>query len=419
MDYTLAQYYPEFDLLAYAGAAAKLVDMGYPKEVILGRRPPPPHHAFATTTTTTTNPSVCQVLTFKYDPSRFSRGLVLDKARGNILKMDRYKYVRVACHGSRRMSPEDRQQVYRESVDKVPTYTGREYVNVDTQFQVVDAALFEQLVDLKDRLDAAGEEEEEEGKGKEKGARGVTNADTLARSSFVRGKSYWDLFTDIRACVDLCHRDGVIKDEVARNPKRLNSHECLCTLRVGFQIFSCHSFIFFEIFVHSFNHPSPPHPSSFLSVAWSRSSRYVIEDPNLFPMLQQFRLAGTKVFLLTNSFYDYTDTVMTFLLDAHYRSVAAQKSKDIMTEQEEQSEERGRGGGPNTNTSKKGTGSVLVEPRRAQPGEWAQHFDLVVVGACKPAFMQEPSLSLFRVEPHPCAQQSSASGPEPNLKVGE
>lgn len=53
------------------------------------------------------------MLTYEYDPSRFSRGLVLDKQKGNVLKMDRYKYVRVACHGSRLMSRAERQAVRR------------------------------------------------------------------------------------------------------------------------------------------------------------------------------------------------------------------------------------------------------------------------------------------------------------------
>jgi hypothetical protein len=32
-----------------------------------------------------------ELLTMSYEPEKFSRGLVLDKQRGNILKMDRYK----------------------------------------------------------------------------------------------------------------------------------------------------------------------------------------------------------------------------------------------------------------------------------------------------------------------------------------
>ena len=59
MDYTLAQYNEAFDMLAFEGAKDKLVDMGYPEEAIR---------------------------TFKFDPLQHTRGLVIDKRRGNILK---------------------------------------------------------------------------------------------------------------------------------------------------------------------------------------------------------------------------------------------------------------------------------------------------------------------------------------------
>jgi 5' nucleotidase family len=50
----------------------------------------------------------------------------------------------------------------------------------------VDCVLFAHLVDLKDSVPCS-----------------------------LRHKSYEQLFKDVRQCVDLCHRDGVIKDRVA------------------------------------------------------------------------------------------------------------------------------------------------------------------------------------------------------------
>ncbi len=61
MDYTLAQYNEAFDMLAFEGAKDKLIDMGYPSE---------------------------EIQKFKFDPLQHTRGLVIDKRRGNILKMD-------------------------------------------------------------------------------------------------------------------------------------------------------------------------------------------------------------------------------------------------------------------------------------------------------------------------------------------
>jgi 5'-nucleotidase len=42
---------------------------------------------------------------------------------------------------------------------------------------------------------------------------------------------------------------------------------------------------------------------------------YFDKDPDLAPTLHKLRSAGKKLFLLTNSFYPYTDAVMTYLLD--------------------------------------------------------------------------------------------------------
>ena len=68
MDYTLAMYKPEtFEVLAYTLTCEKLVNVyGYPTEV----------------------------LRYEYDHEYMVRGLVVDKKRGNILKMDRHKYVK-------------------------------------------------------------------------------------------------------------------------------------------------------------------------------------------------------------------------------------------------------------------------------------------------------------------------------------
>ena len=37
-----------------------------------------------------------EVADFEYDPTRYQRGLLIDKRRGNLLKLDRHKYVKVA-----------------------------------------------------------------------------------------------------------------------------------------------------------------------------------------------------------------------------------------------------------------------------------------------------------------------------------
>jgi len=70
---------------------------------------------------------------------------------------------------------------------------------------------------------------------------------------------------------------------------------------------------------------------------------YIIKDPQLGETLHKFRSSGKKLFLLTNSLYDYTAAVMSYLLDGE---------------------------------------------RKAYPS-WRNYFDIVMVGAGKPAFFNE------------------------------
>ena len=39
------------------------------------------------------------------------------------------------------------------------------------------------------------------------------------------------------------------------------------------------------------------------------------------------------------------------------------------------------------------------EPNAARFRRWTEAFDVVICGSCKPAFLQDPYLSLFRVDP--------------------
>ncbi|MEZ4367774.1 MAG: HAD-IG family 5'-nucleotidase [Kofleriaceae bacterium] len=70
---------------------------------------------------------------------------------------------------------------------------------------------------------------------------------------------------------------------------------------------------------------------------------YIVQDALLSEALHKFRSSGKKLFLLTNSLWDYTDAVMTFLLDG---------------------------------------------ARKAYPS-WRHYFDIVIVGGAKPAFFNE------------------------------
>jgi HAD superfamily 5'-nucleotidase-like hydrolase len=112
-----------------------------------------------------------------------------------------------------------------------------------------------------------------------------------------RSVDYARLFGDIRESIDGVHRDGTLKAEVMKD-----------------------------------------------------LGRYVVKDPELGPALHKLRSGGKKLFLLTNSLWDYTEAVMSWVLDG-----------------------------------------VLPE----YPS-WRNYFDAVVTGAAKPGFFSErrPLLAL-------------------------
>src|SRR5678815_4391232 len=79
------------------------------------------------------------------------------------------------------------------------------------------------------------------------------------------------------------------------------------------------------------------------SVIKADLAAYIVKDPLLGETLHKFRSSGKKLFLLTNSLYDYTTAVMSYLLDGE---------------------------------------------RKAYPS-WRNYFDIVIVGGAKPAFFKE------------------------------
>ncbi|CAH8355859.1 unnamed protein product [Eruca vesicaria subsp. sativa] len=205
MDYTLAQYKSEtFESLAYEGTVRKLVyDLGYPKEL----------------------------LEWTFDWNYMVRGLVLDKKRGNILKMDRHKYVKVAYHGFKELSKEEKVEIYGTSLVR-ESYDEPAYALIDTLFSLAEAYMFAQLVDFKDN-----------------------NPEKIPK-----GVDYGRMYKDVRSAVDLCHRDGTLKQMVAKEPHK-----------------------------------------------------YINEDSTIVPLIEMIRDSGRSTFLVTNSLWDYTNIVMNFL----------------------------------------------------------------------------------------------------------
>jgi len=238
LDYTLAQYRPEtFEVLAHTETVKKLIsNLGYPK--VLSQ--------------------------WKFDWRYMTRGLIIDKKRGNVLKVDKHKYVKIAYHGFQKMDRDERLATYNTSNMRF-SFDEPEFAMIDTLFSLAEAHLFMQLVELQD-----------------------------AQPGLIPpGKDFFTMYRDVRAAVDLCHRDGSIKQQVAADPGR---------------------------FVHT--------------------------DLRLVPMLRDLRAAGKKLFICTNSQWDYTHVLMNYLL-------SGKVGKD-------------------------------------RTDEWLEYFDVVFTGCGKPGFFQAP-----------------------------
>ncbi|MGH1467967.1 MAG: HAD-IG family 5'-nucleotidase [Bdellovibrionales bacterium] len=160
MDHTLVQYHSrEFEKLSYESMKEKLLKRGYSKEIAK----------------------------FEFDYDRAIRGLVIDKATGNIFKVSRYGMVREAYHG---LSKVDFRSQKKQFGSKFIDLGEPNFDCVDTNFSISHACLFSQIVDLK------------------------TKRPDLSFPDFP------ELSEELITVLDESHRDGSIKDEVTRNPEK-------------------------------------------------------------------------------------------------------------------------------------------------------------------------------------------------------
>ena len=91
-------------------------------------------------------------LTFK--PELVTRGIIVDKERGNMLKVDRFGYVRRAMHGTQRLSKTERDSLYSQlTIDLRDT----RWAFLNTLFSVSEGCLYAQLVDRLDSGELLGE----------------------------------------------------------------------------------------------------------------------------------------------------------------------------------------------------------------------------------------------------------------------
>lgn len=157
MDHTLVRYHSEaFEQLSFTTMVMKLVKKGYPDEL--------------------------KKLVFDYNFA--VRGLVVDRVKGNLLKLNRYTAIRASYHGLKPLDFKTHQKLYKSTYIDL---SNPDYMAVDTSFSISLAVLFAQIVELKD-------------------------ADTQSRYP-----EYARIADDVLEALDESHRDGSLKDEVKKN----------------------------------------------------------------------------------------------------------------------------------------------------------------------------------------------------------
>jgi HAD superfamily 5'-nucleotidase-like hydrolase len=156
MDYTIVRYKSRnFEALAFYKTLEKLVDLKkYPEEI----------------------------LKLKFDYQRVIQGLVIDKERGNLLKLSRFGKVKSSFHGRRPLDFVTQQKIYQ---GKVIELGDKNFQSLDTNFSISHGCLFSMLVELKEN--------------------GLHLPD------------FGVLSDQIKEVLDIVHMDGTIKSIVAKN----------------------------------------------------------------------------------------------------------------------------------------------------------------------------------------------------------
>ncbi len=158
MDYTLIHYrVEEWENHAYRHLRERLGAVGWPVEDL------------------------------EFDPDSVRLGLILDLEHGNIVKANRFGYVKRAAHGTRALPFEEQRHLYaRDSVD----LGDPRWQFLNTLFSLSEACMYAQMVD---RLD-----------------QGVLQGPM----------GYADLYRQIRSCLDEAHVEGQLKAEIIADPDR-------------------------------------------------------------------------------------------------------------------------------------------------------------------------------------------------------
>ncbi|XP_075901046.1 5'-nucleotidase, cytosolic II, like 1 isoform X1 [Nelusetta ayraudi] len=169
MDYTMAMYKsPDYESLGYELIRDRMVSVGYPREL----------------------------LSYTYDPSFPTRGLVIDTAYGNLLKVDSNGNILVCSHGFCFLQGQEIQNYYPNKFIQRDD-TDRFYV-LNTLFNLSETYLYACLVSFFSRCSRYRNV-----------LKGYHHGDLFM--------SFRSMFQDVRDAMDFIHDTGILKDRTIKN----------------------------------------------------------------------------------------------------------------------------------------------------------------------------------------------------------
>lgn len=158
MDYTLVDYRVDaFERMVYAQARQRLASEGWPMEGL------------------------------DFDARMVTRGLVIDTELGNLVKANRFGFVKRAMHGTRMLEFQEQREAYAQTLVDL---SDPRWIFLNTLFSLSEGCLYAQAVDL------------------------------LDRGALPRPFEYASLYRHVRARVDAQHLEGHLKAEIASAPDR-------------------------------------------------------------------------------------------------------------------------------------------------------------------------------------------------------
>lgn len=156
MDYTLVHYHVEvWERRAYEYLKQKFAAIGWPVEHL------------------------------EFDPHAVIRGLVIDTEKGNLLKANRFGFVKKASHGTRALSFDEMNAQYARTLIDL---ADRRWSFLNTLFSISEGCLYAQLVDMLDAHKLPG----------------------------VMG--YQELYKRVLETLDATHLEGNLKADIIANP---------------------------------------------------------------------------------------------------------------------------------------------------------------------------------------------------------